>query len=210
MSVVRRLIVIAGIASVCWRFPLFHIVNQKTVNAAKVAATFNAASFAETFWTNQLLTAFDKTVNAETLLTAIQVDATATKKSFSRHVGMSDGYFYFLRGTGKIISISDDEVSLAITGSRTNVEIALQTGLVFGNAIRDGVGLLNGNDFPNSQDFNDLSAALNHLVETRVLPKLRTQAKVGEKISFVGCAEINDETTDLKPLKVISIQTKLE
>ena len=123
---------------------------------------------------------------------------------------MSEGYFYFLRGEGKILSVSDDEVSLAVTEGSTNAEVSLQTGLIFGNALRDGTGLLSANDYPNSQDFNDISAALNHIVETRTLPKLREQAKVGAKISFVGCAEVGDEATDLKPLKVIPFQTKTE
>ena len=83
-------------------------------------------------------------------------------------------------------------------------------GLVFGNALRDGTGLLNVNDYPNSQDFNAISEALNHIVETRVLPKLREQAKVGATISFAGCAEVDDESSDLKPLKVIPIQTEAQ
>ena len=45
---------------------------------------------------------------------------------------------------------------------------------------------------------------------TRVLPKLREQAKVGANISFAGCAEVADESVDLKPLKVIPIQTGTE
>jgi predicted lipoprotein len=130
----------------------------------------------------------------------------SAKKKFSRSVGLSESYYYFLRGEGKIISISDDEISLAVAQNSTNAEIVLETGLIFGDAIRDGTGLLNVNDYPNSQDFNDISSALNHIVETRVLPKLREQAKIGAKISFVGCAEVDDESTDLKPLKVIPIQ----
>jgi predicted lipoprotein len=191
-------------------FPLFHIVPLKTAAAEKVAATFNAAQFAETFWTNQLLASFDKSVKAETLLSAIQSDPAAAKKKFSRSVGLSEGYFYFVSGSGRVLAVSDDEVSLAVTDGGTNAEVSLQTGLIFGNAIRDGTGLLNASDYPNSQDFNDISAALNHIVETRVLPKLREQAKVGAKISFAGCAEVDDEATDLKPLKVIPIQAEVQ
>ncbi len=210
MRAVRWLIAIVVIASVCWLFPLFHVMSLKTATAEKVAATFNATQFAEMFWTNQLPTALEKTVTAKTLLPAFQSDAAAAKKKFSRSVGLSEGYFYFLRGEGKILSVSDDEVSLAVTEGSTNAEVSLQTGLIFGNALRDGTGLLSANDYPNSQDFNDISAALNHIVETRTLPKLREQAKVGAKISFVGCAEVGDEATDLKPLKVIPFQTKTE
>ena len=109
-----------------------------------------------------------------------------------------------------MVSVSDDAVGIAVTENLTNAEIALQTGLIFGDAIRDGTGLLTANDYPNSQDFNDISAALNHNVEMNVLPVLRQQAKVGGIISFTGCAEVDDETTDLHPLKVIPIETKSE
>ena len=210
MRAVRWIIAIAVVAGICWLFPLFHIVPLKAAKAEKAAATFNPAQFAEMFWTNQLLPSLDHTVKANALLAAIQSDPAAARKKFSRHIGLSDSYFYFVSGSGRVVSISDDEISLAITPGSTNAEVSLQAGLVFGDAVRDGTGLLNESAYPNSQDFNDISAALNHLVETRVLPGLRAQAKIGAKISFAGCAEVDDETMDLKPLKVIPIQTKTE
>ena len=204
----RWLIAIAVLTGGCWRFPLFHVVPLKQATAEKVAATFNATRFAETFWTNQLPAALDKTVKADVLLPTIQADAAVAKKKFSRSIGLSEGYFYFVSGSGRVVAVSGDEVSLVVTDSGTNAEVALQTGLIFGNTLRDGTGLLNSSDYPNSQDFNDISAALNHIVEKRVLPKLREQAKVGAKISFAGCAEVADESADLHPLKVIPIQTE--
>jgi len=210
MRVVRWFIVIVAIACVCWLFPLFHVAPLNAANAEKTALVFNPAQFAETFWTNQLLPSLDRTIKADVLLAAIQSDPAAAKKKFSRHMGLTETYFYFVSGTGRVVATSDGEISLAITAGSTNAEISLQAGLIFGDAVRDGTGLLNESAYPNSQDFNDISAALNHVVETRVLPGLREQAKVGAKISFVGCAEVDDETIDLKPLKVIPIQTKTE
>ena len=210
MCVVRWFIAIVVIAGVCRLFPLFHVVTMKTATAEKAAATFNATQFAETFWTNQLLASLDKTVKADVLLLAIQGNAATAKKKFSRSVGLSEAYFYFVSGSGRVLAVSDDEISLAVSEGSTNAAVSLQTGLVFGNALRDGTGLLNASDYQNSQDFNDISAALNHIIETRTLPKLREQAKVGVKISFVGCAEVDDESTDLKPLKVIPIRAEVQ
>ena len=210
MRVVRWLIAIAVIAGLCWLFPLFHIVPLAKAEADKVAATFNATQFAETFWTSQLVPALDKSVRADVLVAVIQSNPSEAKTKFSRSVGLSDSYFYFISGTGRVVDVSDDAVSLAITEGSTNAEVALQSGLIFGDAIRDGTGLLNASAYPNSQDFNDISAALNHIVETRILPQLRQQAKVGAKISFVGCAAVEDESADLKPLKVFPIQIKAE
>jgi len=210
MRVVRCLIAVAVISGIGWLFPLFHIVPLKTAAAEKAAATFNAPQFADSFWTNQLLPAIKKTVGAGTLLAAIHSDPATARKKFSRQVGLSESYFYFLSGTGRVVAVSDDEISLAITSGSTNAEVSLQTGLVFGDAIRDGTGLLDAGTYPNSQDFNDLSSALNHLVETRVLPPLRQQAKIGATISFAGCAEVDDESTDLQPLKVVPIEARVQ
>lgn len=210
MRAVRWLIGIAVVIGICCVFPLFHVVPLKAAKAEKAAAEFNPAQFAETFWTNQLVPSLSKTMKADALLAAIQSDPAAAKKKFSRHIGLSETYFYFLSGTGRVVSVSDDEISLAITPGSTNAEISIQCGLIFGDAIRDGTGLLNESAYANSQDFNGISAALDHIVETQVLPGLRQQAKVGATISFAGCAEVDDETMDLKPLKVIPIQTKAE
>jgi predicted lipoprotein len=210
MRAVRWFVLIAVIACICWLFPLFHIVPLKAAKAKKAAAEFNPTQFAEKFWMNQLLPSLSQTVKADVLLVAIQSDPAAAKKRFSRTIGLSGTYYYFLSGSGRVVSVSDDEISLAITPGGTNAEISVQCGLIFGDAVRDGTGLLNESAFSNSQDFNDISAALDHVVETRVLPELRRQAKVGAQISFAGCAEVDDETLDLHPLKVIPIQAKVE
>jgi predicted lipoprotein len=208
MRAARWIIAIAIIAGVCWLFPLFHVVPLKVAKAEKAAAAFNAEQFANTFWSDKLLPSINQAVKADTLLAAIQSDPEAAKKKYSRSLGFSSSYFYFVSGTGRVVSVSDDEVSLAITPGSTNAEVTLLCGLIFGDAVRDGTGLLNASAYPNSQDFNDISAALDHLVETLVLPGLHQQAKIDAQISFAGCAEVDDEAMDLKPLKVIPIQTK--
>lgn len=209
MHVVRWIIATVVLAGVCWLSPLFHVVPLKAAAEQKAAAVFNPAQFAETFWNSQLLPAVNKSVKAETLLSAIQSNVTDAKKKYSRSIGAAENYFYFLSGSGKVVAVSDEEISLNFTGG-TNAEVSLQTGLIFGNALRDGTGLLDANNYPNSQDFNAISEALNKIVETRVLPKLKVQARVGAKISFAGCAEVADESSDLKPLKVIPVEVKSE
>jgi predicted lipoprotein len=209
-SLTTLLVGIVITAGICWRFPLFHVVTMKSATAEKVAATFNATQFAESFWTNQLLPALPKSSPAEALILLIQTNPAAAKQKYSRGSGLGDSYFYFVAGAGKIVATSEDEISIAVTAGSMNAEISLQTGLIFGNALRDGTGLLSPSDYPNSQDFNDISAALNHIVETNVQPKMRERARVGANISFAGCAEVNDEATELKPLKVIPIQAELQ
>jgi predicted lipoprotein len=193
---------------VCWRFPLFHVIPLERARHERAATTFDPARFAEQFWNERLLKSLDQAANANVLIPAIQDDPAAARKKFSRQLGISESYFYFVAGRGRVISVTNDEVALVVTEGATQPEIVLPTGLLFGNAVRDATGLLNVNDYPNSQDFNDISQALNHLVETRVLPALREQAKVGATVRFVGCAEISDESSDLKPLHIVPVQVE--
>jgi predicted lipoprotein len=195
---------------VCWLFPLFHVVTLKKATEEKAAATFNPTQFAETFWNDKLLKSLDQAVKVEELWPAIQSDPAAARKKYGRSLGLGDTYIYFVSGTGRVVAATDDEITLIVTEGAKQPEISLQVGLIFGNTVRDGTGLINVNDYPNSQDFNAISEELNRIVEARVLPKLREQAKVGALFHFVGCAEVDDEATDLKPLKVIPVEAEMQ
>lgn len=203
------LIAILVIAGVCWVFPLFHVVPLERATKERIAATFDPKQFVEKFWDERLVKSLDQATKADELLPAIQANPAEAKKKFGRSLGVSESYTYFLSGKGRVLSVSEDEIQLAVSVGATNAEVSLQVGLLFSNAIRDGTGLLNVNDYPNSQDFNAISEALNHIVETRVQPALR-EAKVGATVQFTGCAEVNDESSDLKPLKVVPIAATME
>ena len=197
-------------AGLGWRFPLFHVVTIAQAVREKKDATFDPTAFAEKLWSDRVLASLDQAVQVEMLLPAIQANAAESKKKYSRSFGVSETYTYFVSGMGRVVAVSDDEILLAITAGATNAEVSLQTGLLFGNAVRDGTGLLSVNDFPDSQNFNGISEALNHIVETRVQPKLREAAKVGAVVKFTGCVEVNDESADLKPLKVVPVRAAVE
>lgn len=205
---IAAVLILIGV--VCKFCPLFHIVPLKRAETEKDAGVFNAAKFADDFWSQKLQKSFDHAVDAKTLQAAIQANPGDAQKKYARSLSLGGGYFYYLRGEGRVLSTNDSTLSLAISPGATNAEVVLETGMIFGNAVRDGTGLLNASDYPNLQDFNGISAALNKLVEAKVLPTLRTQARVGATISFVGCAEVDDESTDLNPLQVVPVQAEIE
>jgi predicted lipoprotein len=114
-------------------------------------------------------------------------------------------YYYFVAGAGRVVSVERDSVGLSLRDDQPEAQLSLATGNIFGNAVRDGTGLLDVNEFANSQDFNALSAEINRRIEEQVLPALRKRAAVGAQVRFVGCAEIVDEAADLHPLRVVPI-----
>ena len=185
--------------------PLFRIVplGQAEQRGNLKSAEFEATTFVGTFWNEQLIPGASKAVEVSKLIGAIEQDHQAARGAHGRSLGLSGTYFYFLSGTGQVISVEKNTVGLSIDDDSTQAEVLLETGLIFGNAVRDGTGLLDVNDFANSQDFNAISTELNRRIETDVLPKLREKATVGSTIRFVGCAQITDEGTDLSPLRVV-------
>lgn len=192
----------------CCLFPPFRLHSLKAVREAQVGKQFNAAEFVGRFWGEKLLPATEKAVDATQVITAVASNPAKVREQFGRTVGVSSSYFLFVRGAGRVVSASDDSIGLALKFEGDTAEIVVPLGLVFGNAVRDGTGLLDSSSYPNAQEFNDISAALNSMVETNVMPQLQQMAKVGKRIQFAGCVEVADEETDLKPLKLVPIAVK--
>ena len=182
--------------------PLFHIVPLKAARQQTADAAFNATAYVETFWTGPLLKATTEAVDATELLTALKTDRNATATRLGHRLGLSGHTSYFVSGRGEITSITDDTVVITLpVGATATIEI----GPVFGNAIRDGSGLLNVSDFPNAQDFNGLSAEINQRVETEIFPALQAQASVGKTVHFAGGVEISDSASDLTTFTVVPV-----
>ena len=200
---------VAVFGGICWIFPPFRIVSLSQARAARQQAAFNPAEYARVFWTNRLLPSLDRATDAATLIAALQQDSATAAHRHGRFVGLGGSAFYFLRGAGTVVSVERRGVGIALRADAP-AEVFLQTGLLFGNALRDATGLLNVSAFPNSQDFNDLSTELNRRVETGVIPDLKTSAAPGRRVHFIGCAEVEADADDVIPLKVVPIRVQFE
>ena len=205
----------AGITALCamagvfYWFPPVRILPLDEARQKRLSGTFDARTFAEQLWRESLVHALDRAVAAPVLFTAINNDKVAARERYARTVGIGDIYYYFVAGTGRVVSVEEDTVALAL-GESDEIDIVIETSMIFGNAVRNGTGLVNVNDFPNSRDFNNISQELNRLVEERVLPPFRKAVKAGAKVRFAGCAEIVNENRDLHPLRIVPVALEVE
>jgi len=206
----RWSILILAIAGVCWAVPPVHFHSLKKQEQAQTATVFNAKDFVATFWPQTLLPATANAADAAKVLDAINSDPKKVREQFGRTVGVSSSYFLFIRGSGRVVSVASDSIGLSMKPAGTDADIVVPIDFVFGNAVRDGTGLLDSSKYPNAQEFNDISAQLNDIVEKQVLPEFQRIAKVGGRVQFSGCAEVADESTDLKPMKLMPISVKAE
>lgn len=198
------------LAAFCLAFPPFHIKSRKARQEAVAETTFNPASFVEKFWTERLLPASGKAADASQVLAVIAESPGKVREQFGHTVGISSSYGIHIRGKGRVVSVTDDAVGLAVLSKDDVADVNIPLGFLVSNIVRDGTGLLNSSSYPNAQEFNEISAELNKIVEEKVMPEVKRIAVVGKQLEFVGCAEVEDEEADLKPLKVVPISVKSE
>jgi len=200
------LVVLALLGALSWMFPPFHIRSLKAVRAVADDQQFNAAHFASRFWKEHLLPATEQASDAAAVLERITADPPSVREHFGRTVGVSSSYYLFLRGQGRVVNADENSIGLRLTPDGHEAQIVIELGFVFGNAVRDATGLISASNYPNAQDYNDISAALNAIVETNVLPQLPLLAKVGNRIEFAGCVEVEDEEVNLQPFKLVPVR----
>lgn len=195
---------ITGGAVLWWTFlPLFHIVPLERAKAQAAAESFDPGAFVERFWEEELLPSADDAVAIDVLRAAFSQDPKAAAEKYGHRLGLSGQSSYWVTGKGKVSDVAKSKVIVALADGG---KVVLPTGPIFGNAIRDGSGLLNVSDFADSQDFNGLSSEINRRVEESVLPQLREQATVGAELTFVGGVEIRDSETALDTVTVVPVQ----
>ncbi len=169
-------------------YPPFRLVSKKAVAAGAATAAagaFDPATFVAQFWTAQLQPAAAAAPDLAPLLTDLRRDPAAAAEKHGRRVGLGNVAYYFARGTGRVTAVERSRLLVELDGAI----VAVRTGPVFGNIVRDGCGLLEVNQAPGLAEFNALSGELNRLVEERVQPAIKAGVAVGATLTFAGCAE---------------------
>lgn len=181
---------VAGLAVVALLviYPPFRVVSQSAVArsaAAATAAAFDPVAFVAGFWTDRLQPAAARAPAVGPLLADLRRDPAAALQKHGHRVGLGNAAYYFARGTGRVTAVERSRLLVELDGAI----VAVRTGPVFGNVVRDGCGLLEVNQAPGLAEFNALSAELNRRVEEQVQPALRSGVAVGAMVTFAGCAE---------------------
>lgn len=194
--------VVAGL--LVWFVPLVRVVPLDESGQGADPVAFDARSRVDDLWSGGLLEAAEAAVEVEELRAALRSDPAGAAGRFGHRLGLSGSASFLLRGEGRVVELGEEMVGIAV-GESDEVAVQIELGPVFGNAIRDGSGLLDVSDFANTREFNDLSAEINRRVEEEVLPKLRAGAVVGAKLRFAGGFELADGSDPAAPLPLVPV-----
>ena len=217
-----RVAAIAALAVlVIWIVPLFHVhvvelrspaMNFEASCPGGVSPTVTTlATIADKFWRERLQPSAAGAPDAAAVLTALRADFPGGLDRYAHKVGLGGLAYLYVSGEGRVVRKDASQILVALgSGEPGQPVVALQTGPVFGNAVRDGTGLLSVNDFPSLDEYNALAAELDRLVETRVLPVLRDRAVVGGRVAFAGCAQAPDDPRDAAaPLALVPVRAEI-
>ena len=208
------LLVCAAAALVVWPPVRFHryeagmpTPSSSSNASAGKATSLSPADAAQRFWSEQLAPLTGKAADAREVIAAIRSDVAGARKRFARTPALGGPSYFFVSGTGKVISKEPDEVVVELDGSRTpgKADVVIPTGPLFGNALRDGTGAFAPDEYPNSSDFNALSSELNKRVKTNLFPSLREKAAVGSHVRIAGVAEVSVDDASPLPLKLVPL-----
>ena len=170
------------------------------------ADKFDATEYAADFFTKKLPLVIDQAPDIGTLTKLLQNDPANAFEQFGHKLGISKTWYFMVRGEGTIDSVEEENLVVTTnSGFRTRVA----TSFIFGNAVRDGSGAVDIDEFLNMTDFNNVSIAINDIVKNEVVPPLREKAKPGMKITFAGAFEIKEDDIDIQSTRIIPVAAEI-
>jgi predicted lipoprotein len=198
------LIVVAGLLA-------YNSVYFKKLDGKKATLQTNLdpAQFARSFWKDKFTSYLDSAVDINSFIKKLKDDPNATFTQYAKTQGIGNTSCFLLKGEGQIVEVKDDQIVVKINSEASELKVKLNTGLYFGNAVRDVTGLIKMGDFGNTIDYNSVSSELNKIVQAEVISPLKIKAKKGHAISFIGCAEINKEQINITEVELLPVQIKM-
>ena len=178
------------------------------VKAARAAATFNAAVYAQNFWDQKLMPHLSNAVDIDTLIMALNTDTARAFDTWSHALGIGNLRYFLIKGKGAVTAIDADDIILSLAGLKDR-QLKIATEFIFGNAVRDASGMIDINDFTNTMDFNNVSAEINKIIRARVLPQLKA-GKIRDSITFTGAIELNKAHLNIAGIEAIPVQITIE
>lgn len=173
--------------------------------AAQPAKAFDANEYARVVWDQKIPVAIREAPEILSLLDLLRSDPEQAFEQWGRKLGISGTWYFMTKGTGVIDSVEEEDLLIRLDRD-TRVELA--TGFIFGNAIRDGSGVVDIDEFVNMTDFNNVSIELNSLVKEHVIPELVRSAEAGLSLEFAGAFEIREDQPDIHSIRIIPVSAK--
>ncbi len=182
---------------------LYNSVYFKKLDAKMeaVQTDLDPVAFAQKFWAN--FSAADSAVEITSFVQQLKTDATATVAKYAKSQGIGNTAYVLVKGEGIVNAINEDDVLLLVKPGTQEIKVKINTGIYFGNAVRDVTGKIKMGDFTNTMDYNNVSVELNKIVRSKIVMPFKANTKKGQLVQFTGCIELNTEKINADDITVL-------
>jgi predicted lipoprotein len=186
-----------GLLLLCGSFDLQNLEKRR---AQTKASQFDAADYARGFWDARLPEILDQSPEARSLVHLFNTNMDAAIQQ-GQTLGESRVHAYLLQGMGTVVAVDKKGIALKLAESDPGALVRILTGLfISGNAIRDASGLVDVSAFSDTMKFNRISSEINKIVVTEVIkPFLAESPEPGQRVRFIGAAELAEDATEETP-----------
>lgn len=172
--------------------------------------SFDATAFGKRLWNEGMPARIDSAVSFTTLIDAISKQGEAGINQYTNALAIGNYRYALVKIDATVADVKEDEVILDVAHSDSMLRVHLATEFVYGNAIRDASALVAVKDFPNTNDLNGVSEAVNRIIRTEVLPPFKSTVKKGDSIALVGAVEINKEHIHWQGIEVLPVRIQIK
>ncbi|GHB84600.1 DUF2291 domain-containing protein [Persicitalea jodogahamensis] len=200
-----------GVLGVLILLVAYNSVYFKKLDEVKATtAGFDGAAYATTFWSEKLTPAMEKGVDLSALLQQLQTNPDQAFATHSHALGIGNIKYFPVKGVATVKNVRENEVQVALDAQPAGTELTIATEYIFGNAVRDASGQIDINAFTNTMDFNTVSAELNNIIRTQVIPPFKGQVKTGDRVEFTGAIELNQKYLNFSSIEIIPVSLSVE
>lgn len=186
----------------CYNAVYFKKLDE--VKKGTVVSKFNAVQYARNYY-NKVVRVAEKSMEYNALLSLLKTDPD---KAFAEHahaLGIGNIKYFLVTGKGIIKAINESSITVLVKSDSAESVANIATEYVFGNAIRDASGIIKLNEFSSTTDLNNVSAEINKIVRSEVLPPFIANAKAGQNISFTGAIELNKKFLNTTGIEIVPV-----
>ena len=165
---------------------------------------FDAATYVDSLWAEDLPAALDQAVDLRELLPVLAADPETVGERWGRREG-SGPFHFVVKGSGRVTDVdTSSRTGLArVDTEASDGEILLQVGPVIrGTSIRDALPTVSFDQFVNQIQYADVANALNARVEGGLLASLQREGLAGKQIRFVGMATLGEPPLTVTPVRL--------
>ena len=159
-------------------------------------------------WEKKLPSKIKTAMDIDSLKNLIATDPKTAFSHYTHSLALGNYKYALVKGHASVKEVNKDDITIQVEGS-VPFAASLETEFLYGNTLRDALGIFDLKDFPNTEDLNKVSKQLNEIVKKEVVPILKSKLKVGDQFNFVGAIQLNEAHIHFEGLEIVPLSIKI-